>query len=87
MSTLFKSSCETIQRDLCEMEENGHLKRTHGGAVFDNTLSLTTPEYPVGVREIQRFKERDTICKFAMSFIKNGDSIFVDNSSTCLYLV
>jgi DeoR/GlpR family transcriptional regulator of sugar metabolism len=39
LSTLFKSSCETIQRDLCEMEENGHLKRTHG-AQFLTTHSL-----------------------------------------------
>lgn len=87
LSTLFNSSRETIRRDLREMEEKGLLKRTHGGAIFDSTFSATTPEFPVGVREIQRFKEKDAICKFAASFIKNGDSIFVDNSSTCLYLV
>jgi DeoR family fructose operon transcriptional repressor len=87
LSALFNSSRETIRRDLREMEEKGLLKRTHGGAVFDSTFLSTTPEFPVGVREIQRFKEKDAICKSAASFIKNGDSIFVDNSSTCLYLI
>ncbi len=87
LSALFNSSRETIRRDLREMEEKGFLKRTHGGAVFDSTFLSTTPEFPVGVREIQRFKEKDAICKSAASFIKNGDSIFVDNSSTCLYLI
>lgn len=87
LSTRFNSSRETIRRDLREMEEKGLLKRTHGGAVFDSTFSSTTSEFPVGAREIQRFKEKDSICKFAASFIKNGDSIFVDNSSTCLYLI
>ena len=87
LSTLFNSSRETIRRDLREMEEKGLLKRTHGGAVFESTFSFTTPEFPVGVREIQRFKEKDAICKTAAAFIKNGDSIFVDNSSTCLFLV
>jgi DeoR family fructose operon transcriptional repressor len=87
LSILFDSSRETIRRDLREMEERGLLKRTHGGAVFDNTYSSATPEFPVGVREIQRFKEKDAICRSAASFIKNGDSIFVDNSSTCLYLI
>jgi DeoR family transcriptional regulator, fructose operon transcriptional repressor len=87
LSILFNSSRETIRRDLREMEEKGLLKRTHGGAIIDSTSSSITPEFPVGVREIQRFKEKDAICRSAASFIKNGDSIFVDNSSTCLYLV
>jgi DeoR family transcriptional regulator, fructose operon transcriptional repressor len=87
LSTLFKSSPETIRRDLREMEEKGLLKRTHGGAVFDSTFSSAAREFPVGVREIQMYKEKDAICRSAAFFIKNGDSIFVDNSSTCLYLV
>ena len=87
LSTLFNSSRETIRRDLREMEEKGLLKRTHGGAVIDSAFSSAVPEFPVGVREIQRYKEKDAICRSAALFIKNGDSIFVDNSSTCLSLV
>jgi DeoR/GlpR family transcriptional regulator of sugar metabolism len=76
LSALFNSSRETIRRDLRELEDKGLLKRTHGGAVLDKTFSSTTPEFPVGAREILRFKEKDAICKSAASFIKNGDSIF-----------
>jgi DeoR family fructose operon transcriptional repressor len=44
-------------------------------------------ELPVAVREIQRFSEKNDICRKAASFIKNGDNIFIDNSSTCIYLI
>lgn len=87
LSTLFAASRETIRRDLREMEEGGLLKRTHGGAVLGGVLSTSASEFPVGVREIQRFKEKDAICRSAATFIQNGDSIFVDNSSTCLNLI
>lgn len=87
LSKLFGTSSETIRRDLNEMEFKGLLKRTHGGAVLDSAFSSSAKEYPVNFREIQRFKEKNAICKLAATFIRNGDSIFIDNSSTCLYLV
>jgi len=87
LSTLFNASRETIRRDLREMEAKSLLKRTHGGAVLAVAASSGSLEYPLGVREIQRYKEKNAICKCAASFIKDGDSIFVDNSSTCIYLV
>jgi DeoR family transcriptional regulator, fructose operon transcriptional repressor len=87
LSDLFKTSRETIRRDLREMEEDGVLKRTHGGAVFNNLNPKTSDEFPVAVREIQRFSEKNAICKRAAAFVNYGDSIFIDNSSTCLYLL
>ncbi len=87
LAAFFKASRETIRRDLREMEEKRLLKRTHGGAVLDNTGAGSLPEFPVDARQIQRFKEKNAICKFAAAFIQDGDSIFVDNSSTCLYLL
>ena len=87
LADLFNSSRETIRRDLNEMEVKGLLKRAHGGAVLDSTFSSSNQEFPVNIREIQRYKEKNAICQYASRFIKNGDSIFVDNSSTCLYLV
>ncbi|PKN98582.1 MAG: DeoR/GlpR transcriptional regulator [Chloroflexi bacterium HGW-Chloroflexi-4] len=87
LSDLFNASKETIRRDLRDMEAKGLLKRTHGGAIFESQYPSGLPEFPVAIREIQYYKEKDAICKKAASFIKNGDSIFVDNSSTCLYLI
>jgi len=83
----FEASRETIRRDLREMEAKGLLKRTHGGAVLRAGRSADLPEFPVGVREIQNVREKETICKAAAAFVQNGDSLFVDNSSTCLYLL
>jgi DeoR family fructose operon transcriptional repressor len=84
---LFETSRETIRRDLREMEVDYLLKRTHGGAVSNEQNSLISDEFPVNVREIQNYQEKDIICRKAASFIQSGDSIFVDNSSTCLYLL
>jgi DeoR family fructose operon transcriptional repressor len=87
LADLFKASRETIRRDLREMEEDGVLKRTHGGAVFSGMNSKGRDEFPVSVREIQRYSEKNAICRKAAGFIKSGDSIFIDNSSTCLSLM
>jgi len=87
LSDQFAASKETIRRDLREMEAKGLLHRTHGGAIFEIKYPASLSEFPVAVREIQHYKEKDAICKKAASFINDGDIIFVDNSSTCLYLV
>jgi Transcriptional regulators of sugar metabolism len=87
LSERFSASRETIRRDLEEMEQDGVLKRTHGGAVFTNGNPSSVFELPVAVREIQRYSEKNEICKKAASLIQDGDNIFVDNSSTCLFLI
>jgi DeoR family transcriptional regulator, fructose operon transcriptional repressor len=87
LSRQFNASKETIRRDLRDMEVDGVLKRTHGGAVFISTATQGPQEFPLHIREIQHFAEKDAICKLAASFIEPGDSIFIDNSSTCINLV
>jgi len=87
LSVLLNASRETIRRDLQEMEDSGILKRTHGGAVFARNHPDASIELPVAAREIQHSAEKDAICRKAASLIREGDSIFLDNSSTCLYLL
>lgn len=90
----FGTSKETVRRDLRELEENGVIKRTHGGAVLNGGSLVSKPdeaapavqEYPITIRGIQRFYEKNQICKRAAAFIEDGDTIFVDNSSTTMYL-
>ena len=86
----FGTSKETIRRDLCELEEKGVLKRTHGGAMLSNKFSdmdSLVREYPESVRGIRNSEEKKALCKKAASFIQDGDIIFIDNSTTCLYLI
>ncbi len=87
LAEIFDISKETIRRDLRELEEIGALHRTHGGAVSAQPNSFAEDEYPIEMRQIHQPKEKDAICKVAASFIEMDDSIFVDNSSTCLNLV
>jgi DeoR family fructose operon transcriptional repressor len=87
LSQRLSASRETIRRDLQEMEEDGILKRTHGGAVFAGSYPGSSIELPVSVREVQHPAEKDAICRKAASLIRDGDNIFLDNSSTCLYLL
>ena len=80
-------SRETIRRDLHDLELKGALTRTHGGAVLNKVSdNISGIEYPVAIRGIQKVYEKKAICQKAASFIKNGDTVFVDNSSTLLYL-
>lgn len=82
----FAISKETIRRDLTELEKQGVLIRTHGGALSTHKKNSPLVEYAVSVRGIQRFHEKNGICRRAAQLVSNHDTIFVDNSSTCLYL-
>ena len=99
LASSFQISKETIRRDLNDLEKAGILKRTHGGAIlpFGKGISQTSPgvkgkhfnilkEAPVLERTIKHVSEKHAICKLAASYIQNEDTIFIDNSSTCIYL-
>lgn len=82
----FQSSRETIRRDLADLERQGFIKRTHGGAIFGGVSFGSAPESPIGEREILQKEEKTAICRAAASLLRDGDTIFVDNSSTMNYL-
>jgi len=82
----FSASRETIRRDLRDLEAEGIVKRTHGGALMNQQHSSAVSEYPVVIREIRHYREKQAICREAARLIHDGDIIFVDNSSTCIFL-
>lgn len=88
LAAKFGVSKETVRRDLRDLEANSIIQRTHGGAVLAKQHNSTqkSHEYPIAVRGIQQFNEKNEICRKAASFIQDGDIIFVDNSSTTMYL-
>lgn len=89
LSKIFEASKETIRRDLRELENKGLLVRTHGGAIpveAKQVVQQSAPEPPVKERELSNFEEKQAICKKAASYIQPEDNIFVDNSSTTIYL-
>ena len=71
----------TVRRDLEQLEKEGLLKRYHGGAV-----SLT-PEQPVSVRYFLMDEEKKRLAAKAAAYLENGQTVFLDSSSSVAYLV
>ena len=77
-SELFVSGA-TIRRDLRSMEKQGLIKRSHGGAM---PFKSSAEESAFAIREQENTVAKKTIASLAAKLIKNGDSVFIDSSST-----
>ena len=76
-----KCSDQTIRRDLQELEEQGKLKRVHGGAYIpDPDFSFA----PVQLRERLVVEEKNRMAQLAADrYISAGDILMLDASTTC----
>ena len=74
----------TVRRDLAELEKSGALKRTFGGAT---SVMDTGKQIPLFIREGMNSSAKSEICRQAAGLVKDGDTIFIDGSSTAQYLV
>lgn len=83
LSRLFDVTEETIRRDLEELENNGYLKRTYGGAV---SVTGTGLELPFARRVETRQKEKSIIARYAVTLIQEGETIILDASTTALWV-
>ena len=74
----------TVRNDLNALEEEGRLKRVHGGAVLHEQDQFQNNSF------VRRYKQNTAaklgIAQDAALLVKNGDSIFLDASSTDYYL-
>lgn len=84
LSNILYTSAPTIRRDLTVLESQGKILRTHGGAVLRKTAEN---EIPLILREDSNNKSKKIIAEKAKKYIKNGDVIFLDASSTVAYLI
>ncbi|GIO30086.1 MULTISPECIES: DeoR/GlpR family DNA-binding transcription regulator [Paenibacillus] len=74
---------ETIRRDLDRLEQQGKLRRSHGGAV---SVKETQAETPYFEREVMHQEEKKRIAKAAVALIEPHDRIALDASSTAWYM-
>ena len=74
-------SMMTVRRDLQLLEEQGFLKRTHGGAVAADGLHKENPQ----TSEV--IVCRDAISRYAAFFVEDGDRLFINGSRTALNLL
>lgn len=85
VSTLSKElyySEMTIRRDLTKMEKVGLLKRGHGVALENDINSQ-----PITTRSFAQDSEKRNLCKEASGYLQDNMTVFLDSSSTCIYLI
>ncbi|WP_040952646.1 DeoR/GlpR family DNA-binding transcription regulator [Gorillibacterium massiliense] len=82
LSDLCQVTEETIRRDLDRLEQNGRLRRSHGGAVSVKDQS----EVPYFEREVTHAAEKQRIAAEAIKLIKPRDRILLDASTTAWYM-
>ncbi|WP_245249321.1 DeoR/GlpR family DNA-binding transcription regulator [Vagococcus allomyrinae] len=74
LSKQLRVSRETVRKDIVEMEEQGLLKKTYGGAVLDEANIETDYER----RRAENEREKSKIAERAYQFIEPGDTIYLD---------
>ena len=79
LEKIFSVSGATIRSDLNDMEKEGLLLRTHGGAM---EIQKTGEDASLEDRSKKRIKQKTAIAKVALSLIEPGESLFVDGGTT-----
>ena len=75
---------ETIRRDLEKLESEGYAKKTYGGAVRNDSMTL---ELPYTVRKQTNVSGKKYIAERIGALITDGNSLLLDSSTTALFTV
>ena len=78
LSRHFAVTASTIRRDLAQLNEQGKLARTYGGAVALGAH----PEPSLRQRTGEAFEQKQAIAAWAAAEVKDGESILLDGGST-----
>src|SRR6476469_4363214 len=70
----FRVSPPTIRTDLTRLEEQGLLRRTHGGAI---AVGNTLYEPPYTERAVLRQHEKQAIACAAVTFVHEGETVLL----------
>ena len=81
-STLFASE-SSIRRDLKALESRGLIKRSYGGASIEVSASAIVN---FSRRSEENAEAKRAIAKKAVELIRDGDVVFLDQSSTSFYV-
>lgn len=73
----------TIRRDLEKLENEGFLKRTHGGAVLHDYVEDTIWENTEEIKDIQSYQE---IADTALYLVNDGDAIMLTNGTVNTFI-
>lgn len=80
----FGTSPSTIRRDLAQLEKEGLLRRTYGGAML---AQHPATEVPYAVRTFENKAEKNIIGRLAARLVKDDMHISLDCTSTVAHMV
>ncbi|HZO91944.1 MAG TPA: DeoR/GlpR family DNA-binding transcription regulator [Chthonomonadaceae bacterium] len=80
LTLAFRVSPPTIRTDLTRLEEQGLLRRTHGGAI---AVGNTLYEPPYSERAVLRQAEKRAIARAAVALVHEGETLLLDAGTTC----
>lgn len=84
LASFYSVTEETIRRDLEKLEREGFAKKTYGGAVKSDNMTV---ELPYTVRKLANVSGKKYIAEKIGNLIQDGDSILLDASTTALFTV
>ena len=79
----FEVTTETIRGDLEKLEKQGVLVRTYGGATLVDNSEI---ELAITERDTVNYEGKQRIGKYAADLIKDGETIFLDASTSAWHL-
>ncbi len=84
LAVMLEVSHGTIRNDLEALAGSGLLTRVHGGAVLKDNHSPSSPSFSARARSNESAKL--IIARWAADMVEDGDSIFLDASTTVYYI-
>lgn len=85
LAKLLNTSAITIRRDFQILESTGIIERSYGGAYLVENALIEDPFFEKNTDS--KIKIKEAIAKKAASFINDGDSIFINSSSTAMKIL
>ena len=82
----YEVGVETIRRDFDFLEKQGDRKKIYGGATLHQKKEMVSKELDYKTRMNSEILEKIEIAKKAVNFIEENDTIFLNDSSTNIYL-
>ena len=76
----------SIRRDLCSLEKQRLLRRTHGGAVLDEN-ALSEIKIPFLIRELEKGDEKIRIARKAAALVPDDSILFLDASTSAYAMI
>jgi len=81
----FQVSIDSIRRDLSIMEDQGQLKKTHGGAIPLGKVRQSPA--PPEIRYSEGSPQGNAIAKLAVSYLRENDTVFIGSGSLSYVLL